>query len=184
MNPQPERSVTVYAGRVFYNMKGEIIDETGSDNLVQADKRIVAMEQGLVGRWAFSVLKVRKRVAAGEEWASSVIFPDGKSRRLVVGEISANSPKSRGKWLTYEAAVKFLSDSGLKFSVRSAPDVRFPWRSGSIMCRIERFKDLDDFKAWMQIKVEGNTLFIVNPTAANLPPDEEALYAYCVIAPK
>jgi len=179
------QSSTTYIGQIFYNTQGNVIDETGHDNPVVADQRIKAMEKNLIGKWAFAVLKTKRKTKNGaEELASAVLFPDGKSRKLVAGEVSIDAPKSKGTWITQAAANKALADAKSKVTVRLAVDVRFPWKTGSVNCRMERFPTMLAFEQWVAMKVQPTDfLFIVNPAANVLPPDEEGLFAWLAVVP-
>lgn len=177
------QSSPVYIGRIFYDSQGQVLGETGHDLPQTADQRITAMEKQLVGKWAFSLLKTKRRSpTGGDEWASAVVFPDGKSRRLVTGEVAATTAKSKGVWINHTMALKALNDAKVRINLRLAPDVRFPWQAGSATCRLEKFDNMLAFEKWVQSKIApGAIFFIVNPAANNLPPDEEALFAYLAV---
>jgi hypothetical protein len=169
--------VILYTGQIWYDLQGLPVYETGHAVPGLAAARIKEAEKNLIGKWNFSVVKVKLQAGSSIEWASSVIFPDGKDRKLVAGEIAV-AYRSKGTWLTMAMLEKSMARvQGVER--RAVPDIRFPWKGSAVNCRLEKFPNLVTFEAWLVEQIRpGMTISLCTPSPQTQPPDEAALFCY------
>jgi hypothetical protein len=118
------------------------------------------------------------REGSNQIWTNFLLFPDGKTRKLIVGEVAAFAKKSKGTWITIAQVAKVFP------GVRSAPSVRFPWKNGAVTTRTERFANMLEMEKWLTKVGPNDFLFVATPSGTNLPPDEEALFLMAAIVSK
>lgn len=178
------QQATSYVGQTWYDFMGNPLDETGHASPAAAAERIAVLDKQLAGRWCFAVIKTKIRENAVDRWVTAVLFPDGKVRKLMQGEVSI-SQKTKGKFLSLEQ-VKMSAEAGkVKTEIRRAPDTRFPWHSGAAEAKLERFSTMLDVEKWL---IKNNRpesiIFVFEPGTQVRAPDEEMLFAYLGVVAK
>ena len=178
------KAVTTYIGQIWYDHLGNLMEETGNPLPEEAARRIAAIDKQLTGKWSFSVVTIKTFEGGVERWISSVVFPDGKTRKLLQGEV-AISQQSKGKWIGYAELTKIRNDAKLKTDIRAAPDTRFPWKTSAVQTARGVFKNVLEIERWLTEHTKDETIvFIFTPGLHVLPPDDEMLYCYLAIAPR
>lgn len=178
------QSVTSYVGQTWFDQMGQPLDETGHNVPTVAAERIAAVDKQLAGRWCFAVVKVKARENGVDRWATSVLFPDGKTRKLVQGEVSV-SQRTKGKFLSYETIKMAVEAAKAKIEVRRAPDTRFPWHNGAAEAKLERFQTVIDIERWVSKNSRPDCiLFVFEPGSQVRAPDEDLLFAYLTVVSK
>jgi hypothetical protein len=177
------KQIPTYVGQTWYDFMGQMIDETGHASPQEAAKRIVATDKSLAGRWCFAVIKTKVSENGVERWVNVVIFPDGKTRKLIQGEVSV-SQTSDGKFITIEGVKAAAEAAKLKMDIRQAPDTRFPWKGSAAETVLTKFATMVDLEKWLLDNHRPNTtLFVFSPGSHVRAPDEQMLFAYMVILP-
>lgn len=172
-----------YIGQTWYDFMGNLIDETGHSSPQTAAQRIAATDKALIGRWGFAVIKTKVVENGVERWVNVVIFPDGKTRKLVQGEVSV-SQSSEGKFIAYEAVKEAAAAAKLKLDIRQAPDTRFPWKGSAIETQLVKFATMVELERWLVTNHRPNTiLFVFSPGSHVRPPDEPMLFIYLTFIP-
>jgi hypothetical protein len=178
------QQVTSYVGQTWFDQMGNPMEETGHAVPQVAAERIAAVDKTLAGRWCFAVIKIKVREAGIDTWNTSVLFPDGKTRKLIQGELSM-SQRTKGSFITYSQVLDAAKAAKVSIEVRRAPDTRFPWHANACETKLERFPTLIDFEKWI---VKNNrpdvVLFVFEPGRHVRAPDESLLFAYLAIVTK
>lgn len=178
------QQVTSYIGQTWYDFMGNPLDETGHASPAAAAERIAALDKQLAGRWCFAVVKTKVRESTVDRWATAVVFPDGKLRKLVQGEVSV-SQRTKGKFLSYNQIQDAATAGKVKAEIRRAPDTRFPWHSGAAETKLERFATMLDVEKWLiKNNRPDSIVFIFEPGTQVRAPDEELLFAYLGVVSK
>ena len=173
--------VQVYLGKVWYGHMGEPIDEVGGPNVAPAQKSITDMEKRLIGKWCFALIKAKYMENGVARWQNTLVTPDGKSRRLIQGEV-ATIQQSEGKFWTTEEIKEILKTGPVLVEVRKAPDSRFPWRNSAAACNLEKFHSGNDLIDWVRRNSSPNViLFVFEPGNHHQAPDEAAMFAYLTV---
>lgn len=177
------KPIPTYVGQTWFDFMGQMIDETGHSSPQEAAKRIAATDKALAGRWSFAVVKTKVVENGVERWVNVVLFPDGKMRKLIQGEVSI-SQTSQGKYISLEGVKGAAEIAKLRLDIRSAPDIRFPWKGGAAETNLVKFSNMVELEKWLVTNTRPNTvLFVFTPGNHVRPPDEEALFAYLGILP-
>jgi hypothetical protein len=177
------KPIPTYVGQTWYDFMGQMIDETGHSSPHEAAKRIAATDKALAGRWCFAVIKTKVVENNVERWVNVVIFPDGKTRKLVQGEVSL-SQSSSGRFISLEALKNAAEVAKLKLDIRAAPDMRFPWKGGAAETGLLKFTTMVEVEKWLLANHRPDSIvFLFTPGSHVRPPDEEMLFAYLAILP-
>lgn len=176
--PKIDTSTRSYLGQVYYDHMGNTLAHVGHETEGLAKQAIEKTNDQLHGRWSFAVVKTMRREGNNQIWANFLLFPDGKTRKLVAGEVAAFARKSKGTWITVAQVAKVFP------AVRPAPDTRFPWKNGAVNTKTERFANMLELEKWLTKVGPNDLLFVATPAGTTLPPDEEALFLMAAIVSK
>lgn len=175
---------TTYVGQTWFDHMGNPLDETGNAMPAIAASQISAIDKRLAGIWCFAIIKTKVREGGVDRWVTAVLFPDGKTRKLVQGEVSV-SQRTKGIFLTFEQIKASVESAKVKMEVRRAPDTRFPWHSSAAETKLERFATLLDLEKWLMARTKPDSIvFAFEPGKQVRAPDEELLFAYLAVVPK
>lgn len=178
------QQATTYVGQTWYDMMGNPIDETGHNHPQTAAEKIAALDRTLAGKWCFALVKTKVREGGVDRWVTAVLFPDGRTRKLVQGEV-AISQRTKGQFITMAQAKTAMAAAKATIDIRLAPDTRFPWRSGAVECRLERFENMIAFEKYLAKNSRPDVImFLFEPGLHVRAPDEELLFAYLTIVPR
>jgi hypothetical protein len=179
LSPKVDSSTRSYTGRVYYNIQGEVIEHVGNEVETVANEKIESANTRLRGKWSFCLLKKMSVSGSARVWETTILFPDGKQRKLIADEVSVEAVKSKGIWITYEKVKAIFPET------RLAQDSRIPWREGAVSTQIQVFESMMEMEKWVKEKVNSSSvLFVVNPPKSLLPPDEAKLFMRCAIVGK
>ena len=165
-----------YHGKIWYNINGVPIAETGSKNMQQAEKIISDAEKKMHGKWCFSLDKKMTQAAprAREVWVSTVVFPDGKTRVLVDGEVPLEEGEQKGVWLTPDDVLRVYD------KVRIAPSSSFAYgKNDNIIIRKQTFDDMIALERYC--RKQTTTIFVLSPEKISSP--EKGIHVYMAQAP-
>jgi len=169
-----------FFGIVYLDVLAAPVFETGHHDKASFEKQREAADKKYAGKWSFAVVKTRD---VKDQWKCAIIFPDGVIKVLTQGQIASTVPKSRGRWLNFNDMLKIVDTAKWPGSVRFAMDTRVPWKTSAISLRIQPFDTEEDVIKWLkEIDPVRNILFVANPAATNMPPDEEKLYVLAITA--
>lgn len=165
-----------YLGQAYFDVHGRLVNEVGDHNQEVAAQKIERANTDFKGRWSYAIVRSMRQAnhRSREEWTNTMLFPDGKSRRLHEGEIQSTLKEgtSKGKWITLDMAKKCYAN------VKVAPAQRFPYGERTLECKLNTFANLLAFERFCQSLA---TPLYIMPVTEN-PPDQNALYVYMVVA--
>jgi hypothetical protein len=178
------QQATTYVGQTWFDMMGNPLDETGHNSPVTAAERIAALDRTLAGKWCFALVKTKVREGGIDRWVTAILFPDGRTRKLIQGEVAV-SQRTKGHFITMAQAKEAAVAAKATVEIRPAPDTRFPWRSSAVECRLERFENLLAFEKFLSKNSRPDAIiFIFEPGLHVRAPDEEILFCYLAVVPR